>query len=191
MSLGFYFDMNRCFGCRVCQVACKDRLGLEEAGPRPRRVQTYTTGTYPNAMLYHASISCNHCEAPACVANCPTGAMYKDENGLVLHDDNTCIGCKTCVASCPYGAPQYSEEKNLIVKCDTCAALRENGMNPVCVDACIGRAIEFGDIEELKSRHGDALVSEIAVTGEAVTEPNLLINPKEAALQEDCKETII
>lgn len=64
-------------------------------------------------------------------------------------------------------------------------------MNPVCVDACIGRAIEFGDIEELKSRHGDALVSEIAVTGEAVTEPNLLINPKEAALQEDYKETII
>ena len=95
------------------------------------------------------------------------------------------------MASCPYGAPQYSEEKNLIIKCDTCAALRENGMNPVCVDACIGRAIEFGDIEELRSRHGDALVSEIVVTGEAVTEPNFLINPKEAALQENCKETII
>lgn len=192
MSLGFYFDMSRCVGCRVCQIACKDRLGLESAGPLPRRVMTYEIGEYPTVSVYTSSIGCNHCDKPACVANCPTGAMYKSSDGTVLHDDNVCIGCKTCMSSCPYGAPQYSEEKDLIIKCDSCKALREAGMNPVCVDACMTRALDFGDTEDLKAKYGADLVSELPCLGGAdITAPNLLIKPSSAALEEDYREIML
>ena len=183
MSLGFYFDMSRCVACKSCQVACKDRFGLELAGPITRRVETYEGGTYPNAALYNVSIGCNHCEAPACVENCPTGAMFKSEDGIVLHDDAVCIGCQTCMGVCPYGAPQWADELELIVKCDTCKPLREAGMNPVCVDSCLMRALDFGDMEDLKAKYGSDLVSEVPCLPEAgATTPNLLIKPRKAGL---------
>ena len=192
MSLGFYFDQSRCTGCRVCQISCKDRMGLEAAGPLPRRVNTFESGAYPEAVLYHLSVGCNHCDSPACVANCPTGAMFKDESGVVLHDDGVCIGCKTCIASCPYGAPQYADDLNLIVKCDSCKALRDGGMNPVCVDACMMRALDFGDTDELKSKYGADLVSELPALGSAdVTSPNILVKAHAGALSEDYREVIL
>ena len=181
MALGFYYDSTRCTGCTACQVACKDRLDLQMAGPRPRRVLHFETGSFPQVGLINTSVSCNHCEKPACVANCPTGAMYKDvESGVVLHDDDVCIGCQTCVNSCPYDAPQYVEDWNIVVKCDTCKTLREAGMNPVCVDACMMRALEFGDVDELRAKHGDGLVSELTCLPAAdVTSPNLVVKVKE------------
>lgn len=192
MALGFYFNSSRCTGCRVCQIACKDRLGLESAGPLPRRVATYEVGSYPEVSVFSTSIGCNHCEMPACVANCPTGAMYKDESGIVLHDDDVCIGCKTCMSSCPYDAPQFAEEKELIIKCDSCKALRDAGMNPVCVDACMSRALDFGDMDELRSKYGSDLVSEIPCIGGAdVTAPNLLIKASTAAARDDYQEILL
>lgn len=191
MSFGFYFDQTRCTGCRVCQIACKDRLGLEAAGPLPRRVTTFETGVYPDAKLYHVSVGCNHCANPACVENCPTGAMFQDENGIVLHDDDTCIGCQTCMSACPYGAPQYAEEMNLIVKCDSCKALRDAGMNPVCVDACMMRALDFGDLDELRAKYGEDMVSELPALGAAVTEPGLLVRAHEAAAAGDFRQIIL
>lgn len=189
MSLGFYFDGTRCVGCKACQIACKDRLDIQIAGPRPRRVTSYETGVYPDTGLFHTSISCNHCEAPACVANCPTGAMFKSDDGSVLHDDSLCIGCQTCMSACPYDAPQYLEDENLIVKCDTCKALRDGGMNPVCVDACAMRALDFGDLDELKAKYGDNLVSEIAPLPEAsLTAPNLIMKAKEIANAQQMRE---
>lgn len=185
MSLGFYFNGERCVGCRACQVACKDRLNIHKAGPRPRRVDTYETGVFPSAKMYHIAISCNHCDNPACVANCPTGAMFKDADGIVLHDDAACIKCQMCVNSCPYGAPQVVPELDgLIVKCDSCKALRDAGMNPVCVDACAMRALDFGDMDELAAKYGDGLVSELPCTVDAgQTASNLLVRPKAASLE--------
>ena len=101
MSLGFYVDLASCIGCKTCQVACKDRRDIQVAGPRLRRVDTFECGTYPEVAMFHLNLSCNHCESPACVANCPTGAMYKDDDGTVQHDDEACIGCQTCVNSVP------------------------------------------------------------------------------------------
>ena len=85
MSLGFYFDMTRCSGCAACRTACQDRFDLFEVGFAPRRVHRYQTGTFPSVAGYVTSVSCNHCENPACVENCPTGAMFKNKDGLVLH----------------------------------------------------------------------------------------------------------
>ena len=169
MSLGFYVDVQRCIGCRTCQVACKDRHNLQAAGPRTRRVGSFECGTYPEVGMFHLTVSCNHCDDPACVAGCPTGAMI----------------------TCPYGAPQFDEDENMIVKCDACKALREDGRNPVCADACPMRAIEFGDVDELRAKHGDA-VSELPVLpSAATTRPNLLLHASPEAQRSDFNEVVL
>ena len=113
MALGFYFDMTRCIGCRACQVACKDKNRLD-VGTIYRTADSYEVGTFPKVKMYSFSTSCNHCQNPACVSACPVGAMYKAEDGTVLHDDKLCIGCQACVSACPYDVPQYIEEKKVV-----------------------------------------------------------------------------
>ncbi len=192
MSLGFYVDMQRCIGCRTCQVACKDRRDIHVAGPRMRRVDSFECGTYPDVSMFHLVLSCNHCESPACVANCPTGAMYKAADGTVQHNDEPCIACQTCVQSCPYDAPQYVEADDLVQKCDTCSALRENGILPVCVASCPTRALDFGDMEELAAKYGEGLVSELpCLEPAATTNPNLLMKAHPAALRTDFNEVVL
>lgn len=184
-QVGFYYNQSACIGCRACQVACKDRNDISDRTAL-RCVTSYETGEFPKVGVYHFAAACNHCANPACVSNCPTGAMYKSEDGSVLHDDDVCIGCKTCVNSCPYGAPQYSEEKNLVMKCDSCKALRGVGMNPVCVDACPMRALEFGDIDKLREEHGmDAVDSLPCLPDSSTTTPSLLIKARPSALEAD------
>ncbi|WP_350453990.1 4Fe-4S dicluster domain-containing protein [Slackia heliotrinireducens] len=190
MTLGFYFNQSACSGCRACQTACKDRNNLM-VGQLYRKVTTYQTGSYPNASVYHFAATCNHCENPACVANCPTGAMYKDsETGLVLHNDDACIGCSTCVNSCPYQVPILLEDKGIANKCDGCKGFVDAGMNPVCVDACNMRCVDFGELDDLRAKYGDDLVTAIPCHADGGTEPNTLITPKEAALQESFSEVL-
>lgn len=192
MSLGFYVDLQRCIGCRTCQVACKDRRDLQSAGPRPRRVDSFECGTYPDVSLFHLALSCNHCDEPACVAGCPTAALHKADDGTVQYDADRCVVCRNCMTVCPYGAPQRDEDANLIAKCDACKALRDAGRNPVCVDACPMRAIEFGELDELRAAHGDDLTSELPVLPSAdVTHPNLLLRPSAGALREDFREVTL
>lgn len=192
MSLGFYVDLQRCIGCRTCQVACKDRRDLQSAGPRPRRVDSFECGTYPDVSLFHLALSCNHCDEPACVAGCPTAALHKADDGTVQYDADRCVVCRNCMTVCPYGAPQHDEDANLIAKCDACKALRDAGRNPVCVDACPMRALEFGELDELRAAHGDDLTSELPVLPSAdVTHPNLLLRPSAGALREDFREVTL
>lgn len=192
MSLGFYVDLQRCIGCRTCQVACKDRRDLQSAGPRPRRVDSFECGTYPDVDLFHLALSCNHCDDPACVAGCPTAALHKAGDGTVQYDADRCVVCRNCMTVCPYGAPQHDEDANLIAKCDACKALRDAGRNPVCVDACPMRAIEFGELDELRAAHGGGLVNELPVLPSAdVTHPNLLLRPSAGALREDFREVTL
>lgn len=189
MTLGFYFDGNRCIGCRACVIACKD-FKDQPVGSNFRRVTSYETGSFPTARSWHYSMACNHCASPACVANCPTGAMHIDEeDGTVIHDDEICIGCKTCMEACPYEAPQYREDLMIVQKCDACAERRAAGENPSCVDACSMRTLDFGDIDELKTRYGNDLVSDLPFLPESsTTNPTTLINPKPASLAEDYRQ---
>ena len=196
----FHLDGGKCTGCKTCQVACKETYKLPVSNLY-RKVYNYQGGSWkpteaghyvPDGVFgYFVSLACNHCSSPACVANCPTGAMYKDDDGTVQHDDEACIGCQTCVNSCPYGAPQFIEEDKIVQKCDTCRALREAGHEPVCVEACPMRAIEFGEMGDLRAAHPDA-VSELPCTEPAATTtPNILIGASRGALLEDFNPVVL
>ncbi|MGL5677187.1 MAG: 4Fe-4S dicluster domain-containing protein [Cellulosilyticaceae bacterium] len=187
-KLGFYFDATKCIGCRACQVQCKDknRLGV---GPVIRKNASYCVGTYPEAKCFHVSKSCNHCEKAACYEACPVGAIYKDKDGIILHDKKLCVGCLRCVESCPYEHMQYNKEKGVAAKCDSCYAIRKAGGNPACVDACTMRALDFGDLEALEKKYGKDLINHIPVLAESAdTEPSLRIKAKECALSKEAKE---
>ena len=189
--LGFYFDGRYCIGCRTCQVACKDRNRLE-VGTLFRRVRTFETGVYPNAIAYHISMGCNHCAEAKCVKGCPTKAMHFDADGTVQHDINKCIGCQYCTWNCPYGAPQFMKDIGKSRKCDSCKSLRDLNQNPVCVDACPMRVLEFGDLDALKAKHGADLVNELPCLAAAkICDPSLLINPKACALNPSFTEIMI
>ncbi len=190
-NLGFYFDGTRCIGCRTCQVACKDKNRIMEPGARLRKVTSYQTGKYPEARVYHMATACNHCENPACVAACATGAMYKAEDGTVILDAVLCDGCQTCVSVCPYGVPVFVEEKNAVMKCDSCKGLRDNGKNPACVDACPLRALDFGDLDALKAKYGLDLVSAVPAWADGQTGPNVLMKVKDCVKNEQFEEIII
>lgn len=149
----FSFDARFCSGCKACQVACKDHNGLE-VGRLWRRVYEVNGGSgwqtsgvsgsawAPDVGVYFLSISCNHCEQPICVEVCPTGAMYKRPDGLVLIDEKRCIGCQYCAWACPYGAPQYDPRAGQVTKCNFCMDELKAGNPPACVAACPMRVLE-------------------------------------------------
>jgi anaerobic dimethyl sulfoxide reductase subunit B (iron-sulfur subunit) len=120
--------------------------------------------------------------------------MQKDAggDGTVQHDDELCIGCGTCVRTCPYSVPVLLLEKNIAGKCDACKPFRDAGMNPVCVDACIMRCLDFGDLDDLKEKYGSDLVNELPILPSAdATNPSLQIRAKESALNTEFREVII
>ena len=180
---GFYFDMTSCIQCKACQVACKDKNNLE-GGMAYREVDEFEIGKLPDICVYFMSMSCNHCQDAPCVESCPTGAMTKsDEYGIVFIDKDKCIGCRTCERKCPYGAPKYLGDNVMKMgKCDGCIDLVKQGKKPVCVEACVTRALEFGDLEEIKERGGySARIRGIASPKK--TRPSIVVKAKKAALK--------
>jgi Fe-S-cluster-containing dehydrogenase component len=104
-------------------------------------------------MTVHFPRSCLHCETPACVTVCPTGASYKRaEDGIVLVDEDKCIGCQLCAWACPYGAREISAKRGTMQKCTLCVdriyneTLDSADRQPACVAACPTRARHFGDL---------------------------------------------
>lgn len=175
-QLGFYYNVDRCSGCKTCQIACKD-VHDNPVGTLYRHVHEHEAGTFPHPRAYFVSIACNHCEKPLCVENCPSGAMFKRaEDGRVLNDPEKCLGCRMCVWSCPYGAPSYSEDSHRIEKCDLCDDLVKHGEQPACVASCLMRAIEFGDINELRARYGSN-ANIVGLSDSQETKPSIVIKP--------------
>ena len=106
----------------------------------------------------HFPKSCLHCEEPACVTVCPTGASFKRaEDGIVLVNEDLCIGCKLCSWACPYGAREFDEDVGVMKKCTLCIdriyneKLEEVDRVPACVSTCPAGARHFGDLGDPKS----------------------------------------
>jgi anaerobic dimethyl sulfoxide reductase subunit B len=151
----FRFDSSSCSGCKACQVACKDRNHLP-AGVLWRRVYEVTGGGWTrdgaawknDVFAYHLSVACNHCVEAICVEVCPSGAMVRRDDGVVLLEDARCLGCRLCSWACPYGAPQYDPSRGRMTKCTLCVENLEEGKPPSCVAACPMRALELDRSED-------------------------------------------
>lgn len=90
---------------------------------------------------------CNHCDNPPCAQVCPVGATFQTEEGIVLVDENRCIGCSYCIQACPYGARYMHPEKHTVDKCTLCYHRIKKGMLPACVEVCPTQARVFGDLK--------------------------------------------
>lgn len=154
-------DLDSCIGCHSCAVVCKqeNNVGL---GTFYNKVLTVgPNGTYPDLEMYYLPVACRHRDNLQCVSVCPTGASYKREDGIVLVDHSTCIGCQMCVMACPYGVRTYDDapDKGVIEKCTMCAHRIDKGEVPACVFHCPGQARKFGDIEDPESEVSKLLAS--------------------------------
>lgn len=157
-------DQKKCIGCQACAVQCKSAKSLP-VGPKPCQVITVGptwVGGAPKAA--YVFIPCFHCEAPWCVAACPTGAMRKrTADGIVFVDTPLCVGCKVCISACPWGAPQWNPESRTVVKCDYCMERLDRGLRPACVTVCTTQCLSFGDAAEATSLRRARLARAVAV----------------------------
>lgn len=178
---GFYLDLTTCIGCKTCQIACNDKNNLE-AGTLFRQVHEFEGGEFPKPWAYTISLSCNHCAHPKCVENCPARTLTKRADGLVVQDRDKCIGCRLCTWSCPYGAPKYIEKLGKVDKCNGCADLVDKGQNPACVDACLMRALQFGELDELRQKYGNTADVK-GLPDSQTTQPSLVLKQTKEAMK--------
>lgn len=164
MRRAFVFDQEKCVACNVCTVACKDWNQVNPGPVRWRKQFTYETDSSP--YFNPLSMSCNHCETPACKAACAAGAIIKRESdGLVYVDREKCIGLQACISACPFAEPQIADDqqepiqyqgwqiKHPMQKCNFCMDRVDKGQRPTCVDSCVGHAIEMGDYDALIAKY--------------------------------------
>ena len=167
--LGLVIDLDTCVGCHACVVACKEwntggypaplsdqqPYGEVPSGAWLNRVHSYEAGEGASGRTVHFPKSCLHCEDAACVTVCPTGASYKRvEDGIVLVNEDWCIGCGLCAWACPYGARELDASEGVMKKCTLCVDriynenIPEAERQPACVNTCPAGARHFGDLAD-------------------------------------------
>lgn len=167
--LGLVIDLDTCVGCHACATSCKEWNAGGIAGPLTdynpyesdsygvwfNRIHSYEVNDGAVGRTVHFPKSCLHCEDAACVTVCPTGASYKRaEDGIVLVNEDLCIGCKLCSWACPYGAREFDQAEGVMKKCTLCVdriyneTLAEVERQPACVLACPVSARHFGDLAD-------------------------------------------
>ncbi len=147
---GMVVDLRRCIGCHACSVACKIENDVP-TGVFRAWVKYVDKGSYPGVRRDFLPRLCNHCEHPSCVRVCPTKATYKRDDGAVVVDNAKCIACRSCMTACPYDARFVNPVTRVADKCTFCAHRIEKGLQPACVQSCLGRARIFGDLNDRKS----------------------------------------
>lgn len=143
---------DNCVACGRCEVACKTNhsqskntvIAYKVENPVPM-ARIRVDGT----LAVSVSVNCRHCEYPACVEGCISGAMQKDPvTGIVSSDAQKCVGCYTCVAMCPFGAVFVANNgsKQVAFKCDLCGGEAQQAI-PACVAACPNNALIYQESE--------------------------------------------
>ena len=164
---GMLVDATRCVsGCDACVKACATEHGLEMTD-RPeidaqwiRKVDLIDENSGREISL---PVMCQHCEDAPCVAVCPTGASFRREDGIVLVNKHTCIGCRYCMMACPYKARSFihinlvgqrthsPRGKGTVESCTFCVHRVDRDREPACVEACTAaghQALLFGDLSD-------------------------------------------
>ena len=169
------FDLKRCIGCNACVVACKTETMLPE-GVYFTRTFVAEVGAFPNVRRIYIPTLCNQCEDAPCEKVCPSGATYTRGDGIVMVNQQKCIGCNACAVACPYDArTQLTRDKlnrsyfggsdlagfelargarwlpGTVAKCDFCSRRVDDGLQPACVVACPTEARIFGDRDDTDS----------------------------------------
>jgi molybdopterin-containing oxidoreductase family iron-sulfur binding subunit len=184
---GYGLDVSRCIGCRRCVYACVEENNLSrdpqihwirvlefERETALREIDLAEGNPYydpeqvPQEDRFYLPISCQQCDDSPCTDVCPTGATWKEPDGIVVVDYDWCIGCRYCMAACPYGArhfnwaePQIPAEevntnthylgnrprpKGVVEKCTFCIQRVREGRYPACLEACPVGARKFGNL---------------------------------------------
>ncbi|MFL0797893.1 MAG: nitrate reductase subunit beta [Cellvibrionaceae bacterium] len=109
------------------------------------KVQKEIYGEFENTFMMYLPRLCEHCLNPACAASCPSGAIYKrEEDGIVLIDQEKCRGWRMCVSGCPYKKIYFNWKSGKSEKCIFCYPRIESGMPTVCSETCVGRIRYLG-----------------------------------------------
>lgn len=161
----FLCDVERCIDCAGCVIACKEGNHVP-VGVNRRSVITINQGKPGEKSI---SVACMHCADAPCIAVCPVDALYQREDGIVLVNKDTCIGCGYCFMACPFGAPQFPSSgvfgsRGAMDKCTYCAGgpaetfsekerslYGQNriaeGKVPLCAAMCATKSLLAGDAD--------------------------------------------
>ena len=145
---GMLVDIRKCIGCQACTVSCsvENQPPIGQFRTTVLQYEIDRPGSSP-AMVSLPRL-CNHCEAPPCVPVCPVRATFQREDGIVLVDNERCVGCGYCVQACPYDARFINHETQTADKCTFCEHRLEAGLLPACVESCVGGARVIGDLND-------------------------------------------
>ena len=170
MNRAIFTVIERCVGCKSCEIACalahshsKVLATAREESPRPRpRVRVEPAGPYTFPSR------CVHCEDAACITACPMGAMTRNsETGAVTVNPDRCVGCWMCVTVCPFGGVSADPATNKAHKCDLCPERVAQGLEPACVSACATGALVFATPEEFADqRPRETALASVGSVGE-------------------------
>ncbi|MCB0827387.1 MAG: nitrate reductase subunit beta [Solirubrobacterales bacterium] len=113
--------------------------------PLTAGIEDQVKATYEQAFMFYLPRICEHCLNPSCVASCPSGAMYKrEEDGIVLVDQEKCRGWRFCVSGCPYKKVYFNHNTGKAEKCTLCYPRIEQGQPTICSETCVGRIRYIG-----------------------------------------------
>jgi tetrathionate reductase subunit B len=217
---GFLIDLDKCIGCKACAVACKTESDVP-LGVFRSSVKELDEGNYPHTKRSFVPWLCNHCKEPVCLKDCPVDevnaefvwpdksiekfkkkATYQRPDGVILIDNDRCVGCGACVGLCPYKVRFLNPVKKTVSsdavgdqpaeKCDLCVSRLDNGVVPACVNTCQAKARIVGDIGDPDSEISRIIrdKSANALLPEKGTDPQcryVSLNPKAYSEGRDTK----
>ena len=160
-------DLSKCRNERKCMKACQSAHQLK---PEQHHINVLEMEDEISGISYFMPKPCQHCNNPPCVSVCPVDATFKRQDGIVLIDNERCIGCRFCIAACPYSARSFNwtdprdadkykdvvynvelnvpQKKGTVTKCAFSADRVREGKLPYCVSACPNGVYYFGDANE-------------------------------------------